>query len=87
MRRNQLTFLASALLLAGAVAAQTSDNRFVIVLIGPTGSGKTTQSEFIKREFGISTSTRTTSSNKTRRRSKNTGLRESIPEPRRRVRL
>jgi adenylate kinase len=55
MRRNQLTFLASALLLAGAVAAQTSDNRFVIVLIGPTGSGKTTQSEFIKREFGIST--------------------------------
>ena len=55
MRRNQLAFLASALWLAGAVAAQTSDNRFVIVLMGPTGSGKTTQSEFIKREFGIST--------------------------------
>jgi len=55
MRRNHVTFLASALLLAGAVAAQTSDDRFVIVLIGPTGSGKTTQSEFIKREFGIST--------------------------------
>ena len=55
MRRNQLTFLASALWLVGAVAAQTSGNRFVIVLIGPTGSGKTTQSEFIKREFGIST--------------------------------
>ena len=55
MCRNQLTFLASALWLAGAVAAQTSDNRFVIVLMGPTGSGKTTQSEFIKREFGIST--------------------------------
>jgi len=55
MRRNHVTFLASALLVAGAVAAQTSDDRFVIVLIGPTGSGKTTQSEFIKREFGIST--------------------------------
>ena len=55
MCRNHVTFLASALLLAGAVAAQTSDDRFVIVLIGPTGSGKTTQSEFIKREFGIST--------------------------------
>lgn len=54
MRRNQLTFLAFALLLIGAVAAQTSDDRFVIVLIGPTGSGKTTQAEFIKREFGIS---------------------------------
>jgi len=55
MRRNHRTLLAAALLLAGAVAAQTSDNRFVIVLMGPTGSGKTTQSEFIKREFGIST--------------------------------
>jgi len=55
MRRNQVAFLASALLLVGAVGAQTSDDRFVIVLIGPTGSGKTTQSEFIKREFGIST--------------------------------
>jgi len=55
MRRNLLTFLVSALLLVCAPAAQTSDDRFVIVLIGPTGSGKTTQSEFIKREFGIST--------------------------------
>lgn len=55
MRRNQLTLLASALLLVAVAAAQTSDDRFVIVLIGPTGSGKATQSEFIKREFGIST--------------------------------
>lgn len=55
MRRNLLPFLVSALLLVGATAAQTSDDRFVIVLIGPTGSGKTTQSEFLKREFGIST--------------------------------
>jgi adenylate kinase len=55
MRRNQLAFLASALLLVAVAAAQTSDDRFVIVLIGPTGSGKATQSEFIQREFGIST--------------------------------
>ncbi len=54
MRRHLLTSLALALFLA-ALTAQTSDSRFVIVLIGPTGSGKTTQSEFIKREFGIST--------------------------------
>lgn len=31
------------------------DKRFVIVLIGPTGSGKTTQSEFLLRRFNIPT--------------------------------
>ena len=32
-----------------------TDQRFIIVLIGPTGSGKTTQSEFLKQKFGIPT--------------------------------
>src|ERR1700683_4296508 len=36
---------AAALFSAGLAAAQKSEKRFVIVLIGPTGSGKTTQSE------------------------------------------
>jgi len=57
MLRNLRALLASACLLAGTMTAQTSSNRFVIVLVGPTGSGKTTQSEFIKREFGIPTVT------------------------------
>jgi adenylate kinase len=35
--------------------AWAADKRFVIVLMGPTGSGKTTQSEFIKKRFGITT--------------------------------
>lgn len=45
------------LLLLGAVMlpAHAEDKRFVIVLMGPTGSGKTTQSEFIKKRFGIAT--------------------------------
>ena len=37
--------------------AQTTDKRFLIVLIGPTGSGKTTQAEFLKQRFGIPTIT------------------------------
>jgi len=40
----------------GAVAqAQTVDKRFLIVLMGPTGAGKSTQAEFLKRHFGIPT--------------------------------
>jgi adenylate kinase len=34
---------------------QSPDKRFLIVLIGPTGSGKTTQAEFLKKRFGIPT--------------------------------
>jgi adenylate kinase len=34
---------------------QSADKRFLIVLIGPTGSGKTTQAEFLKKRFGIPT--------------------------------
>ncbi len=45
----------SFLLSAGLLPAPAADKRFVIVLIGPTGSGKTTQSEFIKKRFGITT--------------------------------
>jgi adenylate kinase len=41
-------------LLAGAAAhGQTADKRYLIVLIGPTGSGKSTQTEFLKKRFGI----------------------------------
>ncbi len=46
----------------GLLSAQTPqidavDKRFVIVLIGPPGSGKTTQSEFLKKTFSIPTLT------------------------------
>jgi adenylate kinase len=33
--------------------AQSVDKRYLIVLIGPTGSGKSTQTEFLKKRFGI----------------------------------
>jgi adenylate kinase len=36
-------------------AGKTTDKRFLIVLIGPTGSGKTTQAAFLKKRFGIPT--------------------------------
>src|SRR5262249_36108020 len=41
--------LAAAWLLAAA------DKSFVIVLIGPTGSGKTTQSKFLRDRYGLPT--------------------------------
>jgi adenylate kinase len=51
-RRAAIVFLCLCALLSTAAAA---DKRFVIVLIGPTGSGKTTQTEFIQKRFGIKT--------------------------------
>lgn len=39
----------------GQSAGKSADKRFLIVLIGPTGSGKTTQAEFLKNRFGIPT--------------------------------
>src|SRR3954462_11619994 len=43
-------------LLFGLTAhSQTADKRFLILLIGPTGSGKTTQAAFLKTRFGIPT--------------------------------
>lgn len=49
--------IVAAFLFLGAVLspARAGDKRFVIVLMGPTGSGKTTQSEFIQKRFGIPT--------------------------------
>ena len=55
--RRTFVCAAAALLSAGLAAAQKADKRFVIVLIGPTGSGKTTQSAFLKTKFGIPTVT------------------------------
>ena len=55
--RRTFVCAAAALLSAGWGAAQKPQKRFVIVLIGPTGSGKTTQSEFLKKRFGIPTVT------------------------------
>src|SRR5690242_16249963 len=40
---------------ASAAQAQTAGKPFLILLIGPTGSGKTTQSQFLKKRFGIPT--------------------------------
>src|ERR1051325_9088361 len=57
MRSHRTIACSVALALALGMAAQTqrADRRFLIVLIGPTGSGKTTQAEFLKRRFGIPT--------------------------------
>jgi adenylate kinase len=44
-----------ALFWALALAALGADRSFVIVLIGPTGSGKTTQAAFLERRYGIPT--------------------------------
>jgi adenylate kinase len=38
---------------AQAGTALTIEKRFVIILIGPTGSGKTTQTEILKKNFGL----------------------------------
>ncbi|HZU27763.1 MAG TPA: nucleoside monophosphate kinase [Bryobacteraceae bacterium] len=40
--------------LAAALSA-AADRPYVIVLIGPTGSGKTTQADFLKRRYGLPT--------------------------------
>jgi adenylate kinase len=45
----------STLLFGIAAQSQTADKRYLIVLIGPTASGKTTQAEFLKTRFGIAT--------------------------------
>jgi adenylate kinase len=55
--RRKLFPLAIALICAATALAQSNDLRFVIVLIGPPGSGKTTQSEFLKKTFGAPTIT------------------------------
>src|SRR5579862_2971942 len=54
-RRDFLLVFGLVGMLAAQPADQPKDKRFVIVLIGPTGSGKTTQSEFLKRKFNIPT--------------------------------
>lgn len=42
-----------SLCFGAAAQSHDPDKRFVILLIGPTGSGKTTQAEFLKKRFGI----------------------------------
>jgi adenylate kinase len=37
------------------MAALGADGSFVIVLIGPTGSGKTTQAAFLQSRYGLAT--------------------------------
>jgi len=46
---------ALTLILGAAAQSQPADKRYLIVLIGPTGSGKTTQTEFLKKRFKIPT--------------------------------
>jgi adenylate kinase len=57
MRSLRIGAYVVALTLMAGVAAQSqnADKRYLIVLIGPTGSGKTTQAEFLKKRFGIPT--------------------------------
>jgi adenylate kinase len=43
------------LLFGAAAQSQNADKRFVILLTGPTGSGKTTQAEFLNKHIGIPT--------------------------------
>ncbi len=50
---RRVVFAAAALLCAGLVHAQNPGKRFVIILIGPTGSGKTTQAAFLGTKFGL----------------------------------
>jgi adenylate kinase len=47
--------LALTLAFNATAQVQATDKRFLLVLIGPPGSGKTTQAEFLKRRFGIAT--------------------------------
>lgn len=42
-----------ALLFALAASAQVLDKRYVIILMGPTGSGKSTQTDILKKSLGI----------------------------------
>lgn len=51
-----LKFLSVLILTLGSLL-YGQDNRVLIVMIGPTGAGKTTQSAFIKKRFGIPTIT------------------------------
>ena len=54
LRRRFVSGMA-ALLFAGCAYTQGTDKRFVIILIGPTGSGKTTQSQFLKARYHMPT--------------------------------
>jgi len=48
--KRVITLIALAPLLAGAALA---DNRMVVLLIGPPGAGKTTQSKKLSKKYGI----------------------------------
>jgi adenylate kinase len=53
--RITVYFVALTLLLGATAQSQIADKRYLVVLIGPTGSGKSTQAEFLKKRFGIPT--------------------------------
>src|SRR3954462_106875 len=51
---RMFAYLVALTLVFGAAApSQTADKRYLVVLIGATASGKTTQAEFLKKRFGI----------------------------------
>lgn len=54
---SRRTIAVCFLLSVGLLPVSAQDKRFVIVLMGPTGSGKTTQTDFIKKRFKIPTIT------------------------------
>jgi adenylate kinase len=47
--------VALTLAFGATTPSQSADKRYLILLIGPTGSGKTTQAEFLKKRFAIPT--------------------------------
>lgn len=47
--------LVFALFSGSAAQSQSADKPLLIVLVGPTGSGKTTQAEFLRKRFGVAT--------------------------------
>ena len=56
-RRRVLACLLAGLFLVATLGAAPPGKSFVVVLIGPTGSGKTTQAAYLQRKYGLPTIT------------------------------